>query len=245
MLFPTRWQRRCLAPSAQTRALRLLRSRILAEGADDAEGSASGILKARRRGRYPLIVVGVVSILLLGLLFYSLGDFSGSGPSSSATTTSFSSTSYDITAASLVGTVASHPPDAYVETSSKQLNPNESGLASGGYGFFSTQAGDLANVTILVFDGQQAAQNYTDSVIGNTKHLSGYTDVTGVLTNYDHYGACYGVGETDPEGNGAIAQGICSKGNVYIWVHVVSSASLPVAEGEMADLVGAAYQSLG
>ena len=191
--------------------------------------------------------MGVVSILLLGLLFYSLGDFSGSGPSSASatTTTSFSSTSYNITAPSLIGTVASNPPDGYMETSSKQLNPNEPGLASGGYGFFSAQDGDLANVTILVFDGQQAAQTYTGSVIGNTKDLSGYTDVTGVLTNYDHYGACYGVGEADPEGNGAIAQGICSKGNVYIWVHVVSSASLPVAEGEMADLVGTAYQSLG
>jgi hypothetical protein len=226
---------------------RSLRRSLGASSGIDAPGNGTPAMAKRKK--YYLIAAGVVSILLLGgLLIYSIGSLSGSGtgtsPLSSAAT-SFSSTSYDVTAPSLIGVVGSHPPDGYVQTSSKQLKPNESGLASGGYGYFSPQDGGYANMTILVFDAQQPAQTYTSSVIDNMKGLSGYTDVTRLLSNYGHYGTCYGVGEADPDGNGAIAYGICSKGNVYIRVLVVSPNSLPVAEGNMADFVGAAYQSIG
>ncbi len=122
------------------------------------------------------------------------------------------------------------------------MNPVEPGLVSGGYSTFSSAGGSLANMTILVFDAPQSAQTYIESVIANAKGLLGYTDVTAALANYRHYGLCYGFGETDPDGNGAVATGVCTKGNVYIQVHLASPSSLSSAKGDMSSLVGAAYQ---
>jgi hypothetical protein len=100
-------------------------------------------------------------------------------------------------------------------------------------------------MTILVFDGPLSAQTYIDSVITNSKGLSGYTDISAALSSYRQYGVCYGFGQADPDGNGAVATGVCTKGNIYIQVHNVSPSSLSSAEGDMSDLVGAAYQGAG
>jgi hypothetical protein len=193
-----------------------------------------------QRGRKSIFLVGVAALVLLGLLLYSLGTFNAPAATSSSTTTT--STSYSVLASSVIASAASHAPDGYVQGSSKQLNASESGLESGGYGTFSTQGGSIANMTILVFDAPQSAQTYIRSIIANSKGLLGYTDITQGLASYAHYGMCFGFGQTDPEGNGAVATGVCTKGNVYIQVHVVSPSLLSSAEGEMADLVGAAYQ---
>ncbi len=195
------------------------------------------------RVRGYLVALGVASIVILSLLLYSLGTFNAPAQTGSITTTT--STSYSVTAPSVIASAAAHAPDGYVQGSSRQLSPNESGLESAGYGTFSTQGGSVANMTILVFDGPQSAQRYVDSVIANSKSLLGYTDLTQALASYPHYGVCYAFGQTDPEGNGAVATGVCTKGNVYIQVHVVSPSSLPSVEGDMSHLVGAAYQGTG
>jgi hypothetical protein len=106
------------------------------------------------------------------------------------------------------------------------------------------RVGSSANMTILVFDTPKSAQTYISSVVSNAKGLSGYSDVSSSLADYQHYGLCYGFGETDPDGNGAVATGACTKGNVYIQVHVASPSSLSSAEGDMSSLVGAAYQAV-
>jgi hypothetical protein len=195
------------------------------------------------RGRGYLIALGVASIVLLGLLLFSLGTFNPPAATSSVTTTT--TTSYSVAASSVLASAAAQAPAGYKQGSSRQLNPSESGLVSGGYATFSTQGGSLANMTILVFDAPQSAQTYIDSVISNAKGLSGYTDISSALESYQHYGLCYGFGETDPDGNGAVATGVCTKGNVYIQVHLVSPSSLSSAEADMSNLVGAAYQGTG
>ena len=138
-----------------------------------------------------------------------------------------------------------HAPPGYAEGSSKLLKPKEVGLASGGYALFSNQGSATANMTILVFNSSGSAQAYTNSVISNSKNLGGYSDLTSSLSGYQQYGTCYGFGQTDPEGAGAVATGVCGKGNVYIMVHVASTSSLPSAQEDMAGLVGAAYQAVG
>ncbi len=42
-----------------------------------------------------------------------------------------------------------------------------------------------------------------------------------------------------------VANGVCTKGNVYIQVHLAATSSLQSAEGDMAGFVGAAYAGLG
>jgi hypothetical protein len=196
-----------------------------------------------RSGRKYLTALGVASIILLVLLLYAFGSFSA--PPASSTTQATETTSYNTLASSVISSAANYLPAGYLQGSSKQLNANETGLVSGGYVLYSNQGGALTNMTILVFSSSASAQTYIASVISNAKGLSGYSDATSALSGYQHYGVCYGYAEGDPEGSLYVANGVCTKGNVYIQVHLAVSSSLPSAEGDMAGFVGAAYQGLG
>jgi hypothetical protein len=192
--------------------------------------------------RRNLIALAAASLVLLALLLFALGTFNPTPATTSAASTT--STSFAVDATAVIASAASHAPAGYAQGSSRQLYPNETGLKSGGYLVFSTQAGLLANMTVLVFDTPETAQTYISSVVSNAKGLSGYSDVSSSLASYQHYGFCYGFGETDPYGNGAVTTGVCTKGNVYIQVHVVSPSSLSSAEVDLSTLVGAAYQAV-
>jgi len=191
-----------------------------------------------------LLALGVASIVALALLLTGLGVFNQSTAASTSTTTT--STTYNVLPSSVIASAATYAQAAgYTQGSPKQLTPHESGLETAGYALFSDQGGAVANMTILVFNSTASAQRYTDSIISNAKALSGYTDVTSLLTSYQHYGACYGYAESDPEGAGSIATGVCADGNAYIQVHLATASSLASAEGDMSSLVGAAYQGIG
>jgi hypothetical protein len=199
--------------------------------------------KLSRSGKKYLTVLGVASIILLVLLLYAFGSFSA--PPASSTIQTTEATSYNTLASSVISSAANYVPAGYLQGSSKQLDANESGLVSGGYVLYSNQGGALTNMTILVFSSPASAQTYIASVISNAKGLSGYSDATSTLAGYQHYGVCYGYAESDPEGSVFVANGVCTKGNVYIQVHLAASSSLPSAEGDVAGFVGAAYQGLG
>ena len=194
-------------------------------------------------GKKYLTALGVASIVLLVLLLYAFGSFNA--PPASSTTQTTEATSYNTLASSVISSAANYVPAGYLQGSSKQLNANESGLVSGGYVLYSSQGGARTNMTILVFSSQASAQTYITSVISNVKDLAGYSDTTPTLAGYQHYGVCYGYAESDPEGGEFVANGVCTKGNVYIQVQLAASSSLPSAEGDMAGFVGAAYQGLG
>lgn len=189
-----------------------------------------------------MAALGIASIVFLALLLYGLGTFSSPPASSTAET---ATASYDTLASSVISSAAGFLPSGYSQGSSKPLNANESGLVSAGSALYSNQGGALANMTILVFSSPASAAIYITSVISNAKGLSGYSDATSTLTGYQHYGVCYGYAESDPEGGQYVANGVCTKGNVYIQVHLAATSSLQSAEGDMAGFVGAAYAGLG
>jgi hypothetical protein len=218
-------------------------SRAGGEGRRSFVSQPSAATSAGPRAKWYFVTLAVASVVLL-VLFLELGAFAP-GPAQSTTSSATTSTSFDLLASSVVADAASRAPAGYVLGSSRQINPSESGLASGSYGVFSAEGGDLANMTILVFNGTGPAQTYIESVVSNARNLPGYTDVTSALAGYGHYGICYGYGETDPDGNGAVATGVCTKGNVYILVHLVSPVSLSSAEADLSGFMGAAYQGVG
>jgi hypothetical protein len=211
--------------------------------AGDSGGSGVEGRKLSPGGRSSLAALAIASAVLLALLLYGLGTFNA--PPASSTAQTSATTSYDTLASSVIASAANYTPAGYVQGSSKQLSANESGLVSSGDALFSNQGGALVNMTILVFSSPASAQTYITSVISNAKGLSGYSDATSALKGYQQYGVCYGYAQSDPEGGEYVANGVCTKGNVYIQVHLAASSSLPSAEGDMAGFVGAAYQSLG
>jgi len=220
----------------------MLKGRFL--NAPDSSGTSGGGRKLSSKDRGYLVALAVASIVALGLLLTGLGVFNQSA--STATTTETTSTSYNLAASSVIASAGPYAPAfGYTQGSPKQLTPHETGIETAAYALFSNQGGALANMTILVFNSTTSAQTYIDSVISNTRSLSGYTDVTSMLTSYQHYGTCYGYAESDPEGVGAIATGLCTKGNIYVQVHLATTSALPSAEGDMSSLVGAAYQGIG
>lgn len=211
--------------------------------APDSSGNSSDG-KLSSKGRTYLLALAVASIVALGLLLTGLGVFNQ--PPSTSAPTETTSTTYNLPALSVIASAGTSTPAlGYDQGSLKQLTPHETGVESAGYALFSNQGGAIANITVLVFNSTTSAQRYIDSVISNSKGLSGYTDVTSMLTSYQHYGTCYGYAETDPEGAGAIATGLCTKGNIYVQVHIATTSSLSSVEGDMASLVGAAYQGIG
>lgn len=194
------------------------------------------------KAKRTLAAVALASVILLSLVLYGFGTFSA--PPSSSTSTTSATTSYDTLASSVIASAASYTPSGYLQGSSKQLSPNETSLASGGYALYSSQSGAFVNMTILVFDSSLSAQRYADSVISNAEGLAGYSNSSSTLSAYDHFGVCYGYAESDPAGGEYVANGVCTKGNVYIQVHLAATSSLPSAEGDAAGFVGAAYQGL-
>lgn len=208
---------------------------------DQGTSGAGGGTAATSRRTY-LVTVAIASALLLALFLYGFGGLrpssQGAGPSSTGTT------SYDTVAASVLSSSAGYAPSGYTEGSAKQLNPNEPGILSGAYATFTREGGALANLTVLVFDSQTSAQNYINSVVSNAKTLSGYSNTNSTLSGFSNFGTCYGYAESSPLGGEYVANGVCTKGNVYVQVHLVSASSLQSAELDASGFVGSVYREL-
>ncbi|MDA4116928.1 MAG: hypothetical protein OK455_01105 [Thaumarchaeota archaeon] len=191
-----------------------------------------------------LIGLAVAVIVVLATLVFGIEPLFAPSTTGDGTATT-TSTAYDIAASSILASAVQRAPAGYAETTSKPLNITEPGFENGGDAVFATQEGTLANMTILVFGTPSSAQAYMSSVAANAKSLTGYSDISSVLASYQRYGACYGFGQDNPFGAGAVATGICTKGNVYIQVHLSAASTLSSVEGDVSSLVGAAYQGLG
>lgn len=101
--------------------------------------------------------------------------------------------------------------------------------------------GSEANVTVLVYLSANASQAYFSRLVGGLRGLPGYADITSNLAPFQRYGSCYGYGE-DVD-NIAVVNGVCTKGNVFLQVHLVSSIAPSSLEGDLASIMGALYQS--
>lgn len=207
----------------------------LPEGKADVSGAGSN---------RTLYAVGVACLILLAFVVYGFNTFNAQPPNVASTSSITSSTTYDVTAGSVISSAAGYVPSGYSLGRSGVLSANETGLVSAGYAVYSSQGGDFANVTVMVFDSSASAQVYADSVISNAQALEGYSNTNSTLSGYSHFGVCYGYAQADPAGGEYVANAICTKGNVYIQVHLAATSSLASTEGDAATFVGAAYQGL-
>jgi len=100
--------------------------------------------------------------------------------------------------------------------------------------------GSSANVTVTEYSSAVTSQAYFNKFTASVKGLPGYVDISSDLTSFQQYGKCYGYGE-DLEGI-AVVNGVCTKGNVFIQVHLNSSITFPDLEEDLTSIMGALYQ---
>ncbi|MDG6900925.1 MAG: hypothetical protein JRM80_03085 [Nitrososphaerota archaeon] len=180
------------------------------------------------RGRVSILVV--VAVVLVGFAAVTL---SGAQPRATSSTSTRFSTGAD----SVVSAAAGQDAAGY-SLQSSDPNPN----ASGDWAVLGAADGSRANMTALVFSSQDDSQAYFGRLVSNLKGLPGYTDITPSIAQFQQYGSCYGHGEYVD--SISVADGVCTKGNVFLQVHLVSGKPLDELEVDMTDLMGALCQSV-
>jgi len=132
-------------------------------------------------------------------------------------------------------------PGGYVASASGNLAARSDGAPSAAYALMS-QGASSANLTVIVFDLVSSAQSYFARFRSNVQGLPGYSNISSTVDGFQQYGACYGYGE-DVDGI-AVAVGICTKGNVFMEVHITSSNAFSTVQGDLTTLMGAVYENV-
>lgn len=171
-------------------------------------------------------------IILGGGAVYVLSTNSAPEAASSTTSTQFSTNA----AAVVSGAIITNPVGYVLESSKGSPQQNSDWAVLG------QSDGSVANLTALVFNSTDGSQSYVSRFVSSIKGLPGYTDITSSLGKYQQYGRYYGYGE-DVDGI-AVADGVCTKGNVFLQVHTVSSKDFDSLQADMASLKGALYQNV-
>jgi hypothetical protein len=151
------------------------------------------------------------------------------------------STQYETDAPSVISSTLQTQPGGYVASASGRLEAKSDGAASAAYGVMS-QSASAANLTVIVFDQVSSAQSYFARFRSSVQGLPGYSDLSSTVSGFQQYGACYGYGE-DVDGI-AVAVGICTKGNVFLEVHITSSNAFSTVQSDLTTLMGAAYENV-
>jgi len=208
--------------------------RIILGASNDSGGTntaepaprASGIKIGRR------VLLGIVVVVLVVAGVVVLLPTASPPPSSTTTgSTTISSGADTIIAAALQSN-----PAGFTLSSSKQ--PASS---SADWAILQQSDGSEANVTVILYISTNASQEYFGRVVAGVENLPGYTNVTSSLTSFQGYGPCYGYGE-DVDSI-AVINGICTKGNAFLQVHLVSGIDFPDLEDDLTSIMGALYQS--
>ena len=97
-------------------------------------------------------------------------------------------------------------------------------------------------MSVRVFSSTNASQTYYGKFVANMKGLPGYADVSSELTSFQQYGRCNAY-EEDVE-NFTVVNGICSKGNVILQIHLASTVSPQQLEADMVTLMRSLYDSV-
>jgi len=186
-------------------------------------------------------IASVIAVVLVAILaIYALeSNTTTPGPTYTQTT----STTYEVAASSVIQSATQQNPAGYVTTSTAALKaayPGEQGAEDAILNGDQGQA--AANMTVVVFDSANSSQSYYGVFTSNVKGLAGYTDVTSILASYEQYGSCYAYGE-DVDGI-AVANGVCTDGNVFLQAHLSSSESFAQLEDDLSSLMGSMYQSV-
>jgi len=189
-------------------------------------------IKSGSLGRRLLPLVLAVTILVVGAAFFTSLSVA---PSGNAVDTY---TQFTISAGGIVTAAAGQSPSGYTLESSEA-----SAQSSGDWAVLGQADGSTANITALVFASPNDSRAYFGRLVSSLKGLPGYADATSALSAYNKYGGCYGYGE-DVDGI-AVVNGVCTKGNVFLQVHLVSTKSLEELEADMTSLMGALCDSVG
>ncbi|MDA4112524.1 MAG: hypothetical protein OK474_00560 [Thaumarchaeota archaeon] len=208
--------------------------------APPVSGAEPSDRKPRARGyRRKSNIVWAVAVALVALLaIYAFGGFGSSpGPTYDQTT----STTYSISATAVIQAAVQQGPAGYTATTLRAVNSSHPGAQSAAYAILN-ESQSLANMTVIVFGTTNSSQSYYDLFASHVVGLPGYTNITPVLNGYEQYGKCYGYGE-DVDGI-AVANGICTDGNVFLQAHLSSTAPFSQLEADLSSLMGSMYQSL-
>jgi hypothetical protein len=184
-----------------------------------------------------ILAVSLVIFFVAGAATIALLASSHSGPT---VLTSAISTYYPTSPNAIVSAAVQVNPAGYTLESSKE-GPPTTGQQGGDWAVLGQPDGSLANMTVEVYASTNASQSYFNRLVGNLKALPGYTDITSALSSYEKYGSCYGYGE-DVDGT-AVANGVCTKGNVVLQLHLVSSKALSDLQSDMTSLMAALYDN--
>ena len=176
------------------------------------------------------IVVAVVLIAGIVALIATSGRPMGD------TGTSMAITSISNPANAIVVSAVQTSPAGFVNETSKQSPSTTSDWA-----VLQAPDGSEANVTAVVYPSSSASQSYFEKLVAGAKGLPGYSNISSELTSFEQYGTCYGYGE-DVDGI-AVINGICTKGNAFLQIHLVSSISFSDLEADLTTIMNALYQS--
>jgi hypothetical protein len=175
--------------------------------------------------------LGIAAVLLVVVGVLAFVGMITPPPGTTTTSTSISNG-----AEAIIASAAQTNPAGFVLESSKQP-----ASASSDWAILQQSDGSEANVTVIVYSSVNASQTYFSRLVAGAKGLPGYTDITSDMASFERYGACYGYGE-DVD-NIAVVNGVCTKGNAFIQVHLVSGISFSDLEGDLTSIMGALYQS--
>jgi len=184
----------------------------------------------RTRGRVWL-GIAVAVLIVAGAVWYVATTSPPPG-----TATSQGSTSISEGASSIIASALQANPAGFVFQSSERPVS-----ASSDWATLQQSDGSDANVTVVVYSSTTASQGHFSRVVAGVKGLPGYSNITSDLDSFQQYGRCYGYGE-DVDSI-AVVNGVCTKGNVFLQVHLVSAISFADLEADLTSIMGALYQS--
>lgn len=189
---------------------------------------------AIRRSKTLTFAIVVLAVLIIASVVALV--VTSAPPTKVSATSTFISAGADAIIASAVQT---NPAGFTLESSKPAVSG--SSVQSSDWAILEQADGSEANVTVVVYPSTNASQAYFDRLVAGVTGLPGYTDITSDLGSFQQYGKCYGYGE-DVEGI-AVANGVCTKGNVFLYVHLDSGISFSGLEGDLSSIMGALYQS--
>jgi hypothetical protein len=198
--------------------------------AGGAQGNAGlrGALRERRKA----LLAAVVLVIILAAAAASLRSQQGAPTTATSTgTTTISGGAYAI-----VTSAAQSEPAGFVLESSQQTGSGASAWAT-----MQQADGSGANVTVIIYPSAAAASAYYGRVVAGVEGLPGYTAISSALSSFQGYGACYGYGEQAD--NISVANGVCTKGNAFLQVHLESGIAFSSLEADLTTVMGALYES--
>jgi hypothetical protein len=192
---------------------------------------------AKRRSKTTTIAIVVLTVLVISSVVALVVTSVPSG-----TTTTATSTSISASAAAIIASAVQTNPSGFTLESSKPTTSGSS-AQSGDWAILEQSDGSEANVTVIVYPSTNASQAYFDRFVAGVKGLPDYTDITSDLGSFKQYGKCYGYGEDISAESISVVNGVCTKGNVFLSVHLASDISFLDLEGDLTSIMGALYQN--